>query len=793
MSRPSGLGVDSQLAELIEPAAFQGKFDIRAFIEQLSGRQVRLQRADPGDAFEPKPLIRDFEQALAQLTELKEQLDAEHSKSQQAIKQAEVQHARRVKQLDARFAATVNSFQSLDEMIAGAGQSTVEIGRSLELLSSQLGRAQASARVLSTYLALRENDRALNDLSRKKMTVEEAKFVRSLLQVCRDVELKGNNNTTDSLERFTETIERDVLAEFDEAYRQGDLGAMSRCATVLYEFNGGDSVHRAFVNQHDFFFRPEDEFVAHGDLWTALADPDAEPPGLDPSLVVLFREIKRTLKDEFQMMHRIFPKAVTVKSLFLQRIFAQTIQLRLEEVLTYAENTSTLAYLRTLQNTHSLVGALVDTVKNMPSSETEDSQLLITVLDTNEEDLFVPYLESGRYVEKEKKSLSELYSSLLYKFTRFHDARKNQKSTTYFDRMVGKLNTKEDGGRVGGLLRLAGIERKPTVIRNSREPSDVELDLDVSDGELKADYVRRMLKWHAEAVGRCVELSQGEVARDALAFLGVLFDYSLQYLETWLDRALDELIAADSKLEPTFECFSGIRQSSSIARLLFTYVDTVILPLAGSNLSVKRDMTVRIGNNTNRINGKINALVQRTVDATLQWTSMLLSKQQKRDYKAREEDINLSTLQTPTNQQVVTFLRFVGDKAEEYMTGSNKDSFLLEVGVGVQHLLLDHYKRFAVNATGGLVATKDISLYQSCIHGWGLPVLDQRFRLLQELGNLFVVKPENITQLARQGELAKLRPNDIQPYLACRDNGSTQSTYPTNERTAHAPMAYYGM
>jgi hypothetical protein len=783
--------MDPQLADLIEPNAFQGKFDAKAFIEQLSDRQVRLQRGDADNGFEPKPLIRDFEQALAQLTELKSHLDAEHAKSHQAIKQAEVQHARRVRQMDARFAAAVDNFHSLDEMIASVGGNTVEIGKSLELLSSQLGRARASARVVSTYLALRENDRALNDLSRKKMTVEEAKFVRSLLQVCRDVELKGNSNTTESLERFTETVEREVLAEFDDAYRQGDLAAMSRCATVLYEFNGGDSVHRAFVNQHDFFFRQEEEPIASSELWHALADPDAEPPGIEPSLVVLFREIKRTIKEEFQVMHRIFPKAVTVKALFLQRIFAQTIQLRVEEVLTYAENTSTLAYLRTLQNTHSIIGVLVDTVKNLPASESEDSQILVTVLDTNEEDLFVPYLESGRYIEKEKKSLSELYSSLLYKFTRFHDARRNQKSTTYFDRMVGKLNTKEDGSRVGGLLRLAGIERKATVTRDSREQAHMEVELDASDGELKVDFITRMLKWHAEAIGRSVELSGNEQARDALGLLGVLFDYALQYLETWLDRALDELIAADSKVEPSLQCFSGIRKGASIARLVFTYVTTVILPLAGSNLSVRRDTTVRITNNTNRINGKINALVQRNVDAVLQWTTTLLSRQQKRDYKAREEDINLSTLQTPTNQQVVAFLTMVGETADQYLAGSNKSAFLLEVGVGVQHILLDHYKRFAVNATGGLVATKDVSLYQGCIAAWGLPVLDQRFRLLQELGNLFVVKPENIAQLVRQGELAKLRPSDIQPYLACRDNSTGQSVLQTDRLPTS--LAYYGM
>jgi len=41
-------------------------------------------------------------------------------------------------------------------------------------------------------------------------------------------------------------------------------------------------------------------------------------------------------------------------------------------------------------------------------------------LDQNLDDLFVPYLENSRYIEREVKSLQELYSSLLYKYNGFH-------------------------------------------------------------------------------------------------------------------------------------------------------------------------------------------------------------------------------------------------------------------------------------------------------------------------------------------------------------------------------------
>lgn len=668
-------------------------------------------------------------------------------------------------------------------MITSVGTTAIQIGKTLDALASQLKRAQASSRVVSTYLSLRKNDKALQELRHQKISTNEAQFLRSLLQICRDVDLKGSNDTRGVVEKFTESVERDVLANFDEAYRQGDLNSMRTSAQVLHEFNGGSSVHRAFVNQHDFFIRREniesEDVLGSDEIWQILPDPDAEPPGLEPSLITLFREIKRCVKDEFLIINQIFPTPVTVKNLFLQRIFAQSIQARLEEVLSYAENLSTLAYLRTLQSAHSVVGALVDAIKNLPSTPQEEAQSIVSLLQSNEEDLFVPYLESGRYIEKEKKSLMELYSSLLYKFTRVHDDKRNQKTTNYLDRLAGKMTAgRMEGGRMGGaLFRLAGIERKGSIAREAREGLEQEIELNPADGELKMTHIMRMLKWHAEAVSRSVELSSGqETARDALALMSVLFDFVVSaYLEIWLDRVLDDMTAGDSRAEPDFSSFVGINTATSIARLLFAYVDTVLISLAGPSISIRREMQQRQANNTSRINGKINAIIQRTIESVVSWISVILARQQKRDFKPREDEINLATMQTLTNQQAASFLKRVGHVAQQNLTGKNLDSFLIEIGLRVNYLLLDHFKKFSVNATGGLLLTKDISHYQKVIHEWNLSALDSRFKFLLEIGSLFVVNPEVLRKILNEGDLSKVRGQHLLPYLQCREDFYSRS------------------
>ena len=48
------------------------------------------------------------------------------------------------------------------------------------------------------------------------------------------------------------------------------------------------------------------------------------------------------------------------------------------------------------------------------------SASITTLLETALEELFVPYTEGQRYIEKESKSLGDLYAGHLAAFTRYH-------------------------------------------------------------------------------------------------------------------------------------------------------------------------------------------------------------------------------------------------------------------------------------------------------------------------------------------------------------------------------------
>lgn len=115
----------------------------------------------------------------------------------------------------------------------------------------------------------------------------------------------------------------------------------------------------------------------------------------------------------------------------------------MEQLLHRATAISDLAYLRVLQLVHVQATVLVDDLKTyeLPSvaprtpfeaSEfrrsltgstvpgTATSATVSTMLESAMEELFVPYTEGQRYLERESRSLGTLYSTLLANFTRYH-------------------------------------------------------------------------------------------------------------------------------------------------------------------------------------------------------------------------------------------------------------------------------------------------------------------------------------------------------------------------------------
>lgn len=88
-------------------------------------------------------------------------------------------------------------------------------------------------------------------------------------------------------------------------------------------------------------------------------------------------------------------------------------------------------------------------------------------------------------------------------------------------------------------------------------------------------------------------------------------------------RALHQLSIYDSKAEPDLGPIAIIRLADMIMHLWQRYTSTALLPLAGTSVTVRREMGIFNNQVVVRIEGKVNSIVQRTTDG-LSLPSILL-------------------------------------------------------------------------------------------------------------------------------------------------------------------------
>ena len=83
--------------------------------------------------------------------------------------------------------------------------------------------------------------------------------------------------------------------------------------------------------------------------------------------------------------------------------------------------------------------------------------------------------------------------------------------------------------------------------------------------------------------------------------------------------------------------------------LMISSFSTVLIPLASANISLRREMEKNTNLAMNRLEEKVNTLMQRTIDVALAWVSKVLTGQKKTDFRPRDDEGGawLEILQTP--------------------------------------------------------------------------------------------------------------------------------------------------
>ncbi|KHJ31368.1 putative exocyst complex component sec10 [Erysiphe necator] len=813
-------------------------FIVRDFVEELTDTYTQSNRKSGLgiQSLDPKPLIRTFENALSQLASLLDELEGREAELLTSVRLAETAHNQTLETLGRKLDQSIDNFDSLDVSVNnsdepayydltekfGGGSVAVKIGERLEDLVKQRTRALDAGFLIQCWLEVSEAGQlqSLEDMIERQGSGENklrcAVIARQLMKMSQALDSaswpqkdksfnkngvsieKGGSpkyKTREIIEKFSETLEKGLLKQFDDSYRKQNYDEMLECAKVMHDFNGGSSIVALFVNQHQFFIDKSqmitEELTTDKKIWDKIADPDSEPPGVEPSLQILIDEIRIVMQNESFAIRRAFPYYEVVLAKFIQRIFQQSIQQRLEIILGKADEISSLAFLRSLHASRNYISNLIEDLKTHGLTEHPEpcSGQTAFILDQQLEELFVPYLVGNLYIERERKSLMELKSSLLFKYTIYHSRRKkgaagfmaslaqqgSQLLSSAKDAYIDRLNSSElTPTQKAMMLKVADLrDTESTKNKNEIEVSD-------EDGALSIHIAKRMLKWMAESVRRALELgNSNETSRDISVLLNILLTNIGQvYIETSLDAIADQANSQEtSKVEPDLAYLTQLQSAITITNIISHFINTALIPLAESNATIRRSMETQTKIAIERIEEKISNIIKSTLTVAIHWVTRLLANQKRTDFRPKDTDL-VETLQTVTCLSISTFLTRLSQIITQTINGNNLEVFSSTLALNIRDLIFEHFKKFQVNATGGLFVTQDISKYISTLKCFPLSnEAASSIEVLSEIGNFFILGPEALREKSRNLQPSsggkKLQKADFRAFVLKRDDSGS--------------------
>lgn len=576
--------------------------------------------------------LNKIQSTLSNLNSHRSNLQESRSKLDRSVKYAERQHIQRTQELGRNFEAVGNSFLELENSISQVGNTTVGIGEQLQLISNDRTRAVAARDLIQHYNTLSRGNTSKLDTLRKSGGKDNrmncAILLRRLSALSAVVDAPNAQKTHDTIDKYCEKFEKDMLKLFDKSYRKGDPKMMAHCAQTLLAFNGGASCMQVYVNQHDFFISKDriggtstsnQSNQLDSNVWSTISNPDVQTPSNEPSLTALANEIRDTVEQEAQIIQAVFPNPAVVMQVFLQRVFAQSIQTKIEDLLEQSRAISNFAFLRMLHISRMTISGLVDDLKKydtLSSSIKSTGNALVApgtfsgpsgismMLDQALDELFVPYMEGERYISLECQSLTELYAGFLSTFTLYHNSVHGLKSTSVLDRMVNQLSeTSAASSSAAALLKLSG------------KNDEINKELNENDGKLSLNVAERMLRWNAESVGRCIDLTlSNNLSKNVFKLLQTLAEsIGGSYVETAIDSTISKI--ESSKHEAPFECLQICSPANLITQLWQRYAATTIIPLTNNGaIGMKRELAVFANNTISRLEAKLNTILQKLMD-----------------------------------------------------------------------------------------------------------------------------------------------------------------------------------
>ncbi|KAK5961508.1 exocyst subunit SEC10 PWA37_000871 [Arxiozyma heterogenica] len=839
--------LDSKWKKLLTRDNLLGGLTVNEFVEQL-GKDHTLRVPTKGlvsnpsnindhgygavGTWDPKPYVRTFESILKELAKLQHESEAIKSKLGSEVLEQELKHSYAIKELQSRLNEITTEYVSLDSKLASVTKGVKPLGDKLEKSIRQKKQYTKSVELVNIYNEFLETNDSSPTLAALLKSphfgnqLNAAAIMKSLIALAKKIETQSIPKTIDAtkrIESIAESMENKWLEEFNHAYRDSDFTKLNEIAIILNKFNAGVNVISNFINQHEFFVE-QNQFDINDENGTEkfdfdqnLLNPDYHYVIYDKKVMIpLLSEIASVIEKESRIVIQVFDKkAIQVLQLFIQRIFVQKLEPKINHILVNSLNWSNLLYIRNLHSLHSLMGQFIKDLSTFFQDGliSNGNGEIISTLEQCYSDLFSNYLyDRSRYFDLEKQNLESILigkaKKLNTSFSKEITPRalniKLNKMIENGEDMTDFMNINEIGvsndiiNGVGSHNKNMNLGHKffnDGIFNNklSQYKNVIKRRLDFDNSTIKdtgedkvpeslslsskdqfelfdLENVDAMLKCVVEAVARIMELIPNKASEYTLELLEVMFIGIIgSYIDSGLEIAYYKLINSDTNYDSLdLLSLDYISKSTEMLNYLSISIKSVFLPLL-KNSPKNKQLIIELTNiNIKKSEISINIIMAKLVDMITECFSTSLAKQTRKDFIPKTQD--LIDHDTVPAIEIVNFLNKIHSQANNFLKPKNLNKFLIKIGEILYNMLLVHYSKFPVNSIGGIIVTKDIIGYLNIIELWNIQYLVDKFSTLRELANLFTVKSDLLESLTMEGHLLDVDSKIINAYIANRQD-----------------------
>ncbi|CAH6718205.1 exocyst complex component Sec10p [[Candida] jaroonii] len=793
--------LDEEIRDLLQLDNFLGGLTVNEFVEELS-KDHFLKGAEVNklEYLDPKPYIRTFESALRELKQLSNEAQNQKAHMERQVEDYEIRHSRNVLELSDQIETITQQFSKLDVRISDVTNQIDPLNTALNKISNSRDVSIETIFLIRAYHGFftKEKYEPLETLRTSKRYEDKskcAKTVNNLLTLARKIESPDIAKTAHCIkiiEQFSGLMETELLNEFEIALENDEFETMKEISNILIDYNGGENVIQTFVSKNEFFEEEELQDLGKSLLddesaWPVLSDVNSSEHIKDEEIYNLLNQLKVTIKGQARIVSQVFQNPTPVLRIFIQRVYAQLIQNKVSNLLTYSLSFGALAHVRVLHMLFQMVNEFTKDLKDFfITNEFDNDNELSGILDQCFYDLFIEFTSENYYFIREKKNLEETIYNIVSKFNSYNEKSLTNKSLS---EAISNLNnmdyniTPTEKDSFVDKFGFKFIEKKrydqfKEFMKTRLDVRRSSTSLDGEDLKERQEYtglnlrlVETIIKTVVESIARVLEIEPNRSPEYALEILEILlFDFGKMYIEGGL-----EVIYDNAKLESNYSKINSVQEVNFnylnsfhlLGQILFiisSCIKKIIIPCAVNNPTIRNRMINLTNGYIKRCELSINIILSETIDLSYNKLNYYLSKQKKKDFVGD----NITEDDTEACELVSEFMYDVFESLSRNLDNDNLLNVLNKIGDKFLNALLEHFKKFPVNSTGGIILTRDVIRYQSVIDKWEIPELSENFQILKEIGNLFTVHPNLINSLVTEGQLATLKPLTIRQYISKR-------------------------